>query len=93
MDKFDFTKDMTPEQSIEQQVLASKQLRRGLDEQLQLLKKLPGSREVSLSITKVQESIMWLGMNLKRLNEPNPYPQSYNPESTIVEKTADGLKL
>ena len=23
----------------------------------------------------------------------NPYPQSYNPESPVIEPTADGLKL
>ena len=32
-------------------------------------------------------------MNLKRLGNENPYPQSYNPENTEVEPTADGLKL
>lgn len=36
---------------------------------------------------------MWLGMDLKRLNEPNPYPNSYNPSNAIVELTAQGLKL
>jgi hypothetical protein len=36
---------------------------------------------------------MWLGMDLKRLYEPNPYPNSYNPSNTVVEPTADGLKL
>jgi len=42
---------------------------------------------------KLQESIMWLGMNLKRLNEPNPYPESYNPNNTKIAPTADDLKL
>lgn len=70
-----------------------KTLRQGLDGQLQSLKVLPASREVSLSITKIQEGIMWLGMELKRLGEKNPYPQSYNPDSTQIEKTADNLKL
>ena len=32
-------------------------------------------------------------MNLKRLNEPNPYPDSYNPSNAKIEPTADGLKL
>lgn len=90
---FDFSCDMSHEQSLEKEIKASKQLRKNLDCQLQYLKGLPGSREVSLSITKLQEAIMWLGMNLKRLNEPNPYPNSYNPENTVIEKTADDLKL
>jgi len=57
------------------------------------------SRERSLAVTKIQEAIMWLGMDLKAINEeepgssPNPYPQSYNPESPSIEPTADGLKL
>jgi hypothetical protein len=57
------------------------------------------SRERSLAITKIQEAIMWLGMDLKAINEenpgasPNPYPQSYNPDSPAIEPTADGLKL
>jgi len=51
------------------------------------------SRERSLAITKIQEAIMWLGMDLKALRAENPYPNSYKPENTIVEPTADGLKL
>jgi hypothetical protein len=51
------------------------------------------SRERNLAITKIQEAIMWLGMDLKDLNEPNPYPESYNPSSPKIEPTADGLKL
>lgn len=51
------------------------------------------SRERSLAITKVQEAIMWLGMDLKAMNTPNPYPESYNPESPRIEPTADNLKL
>ncbi len=70
-----------------------KSLRQGLDGQLQSMKALPSSREVSLSITKIQEGIMWLGMELKRLGEANPYPNSYNSENTKIEPTADNLKL
>jgi len=68
-------------------------LRKNLDQQLQALKSLGKSRERSIAITKLQECIMWLGMDLKRLNEPNPYPSSYDPSTTKVEPTADGLKL
>ena len=37
---------------------------------------------------------MWLGMDLKRLNQPNSYP-SFKDLSTgsKIEPTADGLKL
>jgi hypothetical protein len=114
------------------------------------------SRERSLAVTKLQEAIMWLGMDLKAIAEENPqpegqasdsetlgrnaymrygavtdfknflgnpmptwselpektrtawiaavtiptqastsnpYPESYNPSSSVIEKTADGLKL
>jgi len=79
--------------SYEERVKQTKALRQGLDSELQKLKSLTSSRETSLSITKIQEGIMWLGMELKRLGEANPYPQSYNPENTKIEPTADNLKL
>lgn len=77
----------------DEEVKLTKEARKELDEALQTVRMLPTSRETSLAITKVQEGIMWLGMNLKRLNEPNPYPESYNPDSTVIEPTADNLRL
>ena len=81
------------ENQISKDVVADKRLRKALDAHLQTLKGLSPSRERALAITKLQEAIMWLGMDLKRLNEPNPYPNSYKPENDIVEPTADDLKL
>jgi hypothetical protein len=78
---------------LEKDIKDDKTLRVSLDKNLQELKELPSSRERSLSITKLQEAIMWLGMDLKRLNEPNPYPDSYKPENAKIAPTADGLKL
>lgn len=75
------------------QVRFDKELRRDLDAQLQKLKSLPPSRERALCIQKLQEAIMWLGMDLKELNDERPYPTSYDPSSPRVEPTADGLKL
>lgn len=77
----------------EQEVISNKELRVGLDKHLQTLKGLPKSRERSLAITKLQESVMWLGMDLKRLNEVNPYPDSYDPTNAKIAPTADNLKL
>lgn len=74
------------------QIKWNKKLRVNLDEELQILKSLPGSRERSLAVTNLQQSIMWLGVDLKRLNEPNPYPESFNPLNAIVHPTADGMK-
>ena len=75
------------------EVIADKTARVQIDDQIQKVKSLPSSRERSLAITKLQEAVMWLGMDLKRLNEPNPYPNSKDPSNTKIEPTADGLKL
>ena len=80
-------------------IIRTKEMRVELDRTLQVLKNLTPSRERALAVTKVQEAIMWLGMDLKRLNElqptpaPGPYPSSYDPSTPKVEPTADGLKL
>jgi hypothetical protein len=72
----------------------TKQLRKDLDVQLQVLKNsIRKSRNRSLAITHLEDTIMRLGMDLKELNEPNPYPSSYDPSSPKIEPTADGLKL
>jgi hypothetical protein len=75
------------------EVIKNKELRQKIDAQIQEVKALPPSRERSICITKLQEAVMWLGMDLKRLNEPNPYPNSKDPSNTKIEPTADNLKL
>lgn len=77
-----------------EEVVANKQLRKEIDEKIQAIKNLPSSRERSLAITKLQEGVMWLGMDLKRLNDTNSYPSSKDPSTgDKIEPTADGLKL
>ena len=78
---------------IKHEVVENKQLRKDIDDIIQRIKSLPPSRERSLAITKLQEGVMWLGMDLKRLGTPNPYPNSKDPSNTNIEPTADGLKL
>lgn len=76
------------------EVPAIKQLRKDIDEIIQRVKELDPCRETSLAITKLQEGVMWLGMDLKRLNETDPYPSSKDPSTgTKIEPTADGLKF
>lgn len=81
------------------EIIGDKGLRRDIDEIIQCVKLMPPSRERSLAITKLQEAVMWLGMDLKRIHEANPdtttdpYPNSKDPSNTIIEPTADGLKL
>ena len=72
-------------------VTRNKILRRNLDSHIQELKALSPSRERSLSITKLQEAVMWLGMDLKRLETLNPCPKDLS--NTIVDPTADSLTL
>ena len=85
--------------NIEAEIIANKELRRDIDTIIQRVKALPPSRERALSITKLQEGVMWLGMDLKRINETtpgslvNPYPNSKDPSNTKIDPTADGLKL
>jgi hypothetical protein len=80
--------------TYEEEVTKNKQLRKDTDDIIQRIKDLPSSRERSLAITKLQEGVMWLGMDLKRLGEANPYPSSKDSSTgTVIEPTADGLKL
>lgn len=83
----------------ESEIIANKQLRKDTDAIIQRVKELPPTRERSITITKLQEGVMWLGMDLKRINEANPagaenpYPNSKDPSNTKIEPTADNLKL
>lgn len=78
---------------ITKEVPAIKQLRKDIDDIIQRTKDLDNCKETEIVVTKLQEAVMWLGMDLKRLNQPNPYPESKNPNSMRIEPTADGLKL
>ena len=71
-----------------------KQLRKDIDDVIQRVKVLDGCREVSICITKLQEAVMWLGMDLKRIGDVNPYPNSKDPSTgTKIDPTADNLKF
>ena len=77
-----------------QEITENKRLRRELDEKIQEIKALPASPERGTAIMKLQEAVMWLGMDLKRLNELTPYPSSKDPSTgDAIEPTADGLKF
>ena len=71
-----------------------KQLRKDIDDVIQRVKTLDNCREVSICITKLQEAVMWLGMDLKRIGDINPYPNSKDSSTgTKIEPTADNLKF
>ena len=79
---------------MEQEIVNIKQLKKDIDDIIQRVSNLERCREISLSITKLEKAVMWLGMDLKRLNQPNSYP-SFKDLSTgsKIEPTADGLKF
>lgn len=71
-----------------------KQLRKDIDDVIQRVKTLDNCKEVSICITKLQEAVMWLGMDLKRIGDANPYPNSKDPSTgTKIDPTADNLKF
>jgi hypothetical protein len=90
-------------------ISCAKSLRAALDENLQSLKRykdicrdvasaeFENKNEVLAQVTLAQRDlescIMRLGMVLKNIGNPSPYPESYNPASSVVHPTADGLKL
>jgi len=98
-------KTMTKEAAI----IAAKTFRKDADELLQRMKnhnrnlgqhtdmKADDIWEVcaqhTLSIRDLESCIMRQGMALKYIGNPNPYPNSKDPSNTIVEPTADGLKM
>jgi hypothetical protein len=47
------------------------------------------TREISLAITSLELSKMWLGKCLKEMGNANPYPESKNPSNEKIEPTAD----
>lgn len=96
MDQSQPGREMTAEEKRDHNIVKSKEMRVQIDGCIQALRRnqiLRQSRERSLALTKLQEAVMWLGMDLKDLAAPNPYPNSYNPANTIVDPTADNLKL
>lgn len=84
----------TASEDYDAEITSNKQLRKDIDEVIQRVVSLPKSRERSLSITKLEEAVMWLGMDLKRLGTTNPYPNSKDPDTgSKIDPTADGLKF
>jgi len=76
------------------EICQTKIFRRKLDEVLQLIRNVSPSRERALAITKLQEAIMWLGLDLKeRAGGVSCYQHGYDPSNAKVDPTPDGVKL
>ena len=79
---------------IIKEVPAIKELRKNIDEIIQRVRDLESCKETDVCIIKLQEAVMWLGMDLKRLNQPNPYPSSKDTSTGVkIESTADNLNF
>lgn len=89
--------EATQQSPVEERICKVKTFRKELDAVLTEIKRVDPSRNVALSITHLEDSIMRLGMELKAIGEANPtfvknpYPDSYKPENTNIQPTADGL--
>lgn len=91
---------MSPEETKDRKIQQDKGWRAQLDAILRDLKYWtrwgPGcriSRERCLAITKIEEAIMWLDMDLKEINNGvTRHPEGCNPGSDVVHPVADGLK-
>ena len=71
-----------------------KTFRQQLDAVLQGVKAAQPSRERALTRTKIEEAIMWLGMDLKRINDGvSCYPGGYDPKDPTIHPVDGGLKL
>lgn len=86
-----------PEQyGKEYSISLNKSLRSALDSVRIKLRDDPHrkSRERSLAMTKVEEAIMWLGMDMRALADGvSCYEESYNPQSTVVHDVPDGVLM
>jgi hypothetical protein len=86
------------DEAINREISAIKGARQATDQIIQQLRSMVPTEERKVAILKLQEGVMWLGMDLKRIHSEsgvgnNPYPASYDPSSPRIEPTADNLKL
>ena len=78
--------------TVEWEIIQDKALRWDTDEIIQRVKALPPSRERALAITKLQEGVMWLGMDLKRIHETMPAAGGVGREFTAEEMAEAGYR-
>lgn len=60
-----------------------------IDTMINSTRHLKGSREVSLAHTNLQRAFAWLGKALGASGSTSPYKDSFNPESKVIEPTAE----
>lgn len=74
---------------MEDIIKETKETRVKIDKIFGLCKTLKSGREISLSITSLELSKMWLGRVLKEMGNTNPYPESRNVQNEKIEPTTD----
>lgn len=72
---------------ILKEIKDTKMLRKDIYEVIDRVKALNQCRETSLVITKLQEGVMWLGMNLGRLGVNNEYSPSCDSKKVATGHT------
>jgi hypothetical protein len=78
------------QQMREEKIFILRHLRVEMDRVLKALRnEVEPTRAISLSITSLELSRMWLGKALKIFGEPYPYPESMDPKSAKIEPSAD----
>jgi hypothetical protein len=71
-------------------IISTKSARKDIDTIVDMVREfLLSSRETSTAITKLQEARMWLGEELRRLADTNPYPNSKDPTNLIIDPKAN----
>lgn len=73
----------------EQHIRFIHEVRLFVDGYIQATKLMEGSREVSLCHTNLQRTKHWLGKCLGEIGTANPYPQSTDANSPVIEEQAD----
>lgn len=71
----------------------TKLMRKFLDMAIQKVKTLQSTKATNIVVTKIQEGVMWLGMHLKEIGTPDPYPTSRDNSDITIHPVADNLKL
>jgi hypothetical protein len=66
-----------------------RQFRLNIDAMINSVQLINPSREVSLAYTNLQRAKNWLGLALKELGAPNPYPESMDVHSKAIEPQAE----
>jgi hypothetical protein len=78
---------------MEQAIKTIKAIRREIDTCINSIIHLAPSAEITLAKRELQRSKMWLGQFLGSLGTPDPYPESSDPTSKVIEDQAEHSQI